>query len=394
MRPVEAPARTSATWVAPKRPRSSTTPARIFSATPVVSPAATVSPRQTSQAPQPGGLVGLAEVGDERPVTADGVLTEGVHLPELAQRGRRRLGPLGGEDGLPQPVVAAAVQQQALGFQPVAAGPARLLLVVLERLGHAGVDDEAHVGAVDAHAEGDGGHHDVRPLVHEGVLVGPSLLVGEPGVIADRSQAPARERRGQLVHLGPADAVDDPRLAAVAPDGGQHLGQPIGARLDAIDEVGPIERADQHRGDREPQLGDDIGAHLRGGRRRVGVHGHPGERRPKPAELPILRPEIVAPLADAVGLVDGEERRPPPPQPLEEAVHHEPLGRHEEQPVAAGGQARLDGGALAAGLAAVDERRRHAGLGRPSTWSFMSAMSGEIDDGQALQMGRGRLVAE
>ncbi len=39
----------------------------------------------------------------------------------------------------------------------------------------------------------------------------------------------------------------------------------------------------------------------------------PGNRSRSRAELPVLRPEVVAPLADAVRLVDGDERTGAPP---------------------------------------------------------------------------------
>ena len=57
------------------------------------------------------------------------------------------------QDALPGEEVAAAVQQDALGLQPVAAGPARFLLIMLDRFRHAGMQHEADVRAVDAHAE-------------------------------------------------------------------------------------------------------------------------------------------------------------------------------------------------------------------------------------------------
>ena len=60
--------------------------------------------------------------------------------------------------------VARRVDQHALGFETVAAGAAGFLLVVLERLRRAGVDDEPDVGSIDAHAERDGRHDDVRRL--------------------------------------------------------------------------------------------------------------------------------------------------------------------------------------------------------------------------------------
>ena len=179
MRLVPAPASTSATWVAPKRPRSSTD--RLHD--PRGHAGGVRALHRLAETDVAGAaalaVVRLAEVRDERTMPAHGLLAEGVHLAELAERAGRRLGAVGRHHGLPQAVVAAAHQQQTLGLQAVAAGAAGLLLVVLERLRHAGVDDVADVGAVDAHAEGHGGHHDVGALVHERVLVGAALVVGE-----------------------------------------------------------------------------------------------------------------------------------------------------------------------------------------------------------------------
>ena len=45
---------------------------------------------------------------------------------------------------------------------PVAPGAADLLVVGLDRSRRREVDDRAHVGAVDAHAEGVGGDHDLE----------------------------------------------------------------------------------------------------------------------------------------------------------------------------------------------------------------------------------------
>src|SRR5438093_740950 len=59
----------------------------------------------------------LAEVGDESPVPANGVLAEREHLAELSERARGRSA-LGLEDGFPQTVVGAAREEQALRFEP------------------------------------------------------------------------------------------------------------------------------------------------------------------------------------------------------------------------------------------------------------------------------------
>ena len=79
------------------------------------------------------------------------------------------------------------------------------------------------------------------------------------------------------------------------------------ARKHAVDEIGPIERS--HQLDRivERELRRDIPTYARGGGRRVRVQADSGEHTAKPGELTILGSEIVAPLADAVCLVHGDE---------------------------------------------------------------------------------------
>jgi hypothetical protein len=67
--------------------------------------------------------------------------------------------------------VAEAVGHPGLGRQAVAAGAAGFLVVALDRLGQVEVGDEAHVGLVDAHAEGDRRDHHDAVLAQEAALV-------------------------------------------------------------------------------------------------------------------------------------------------------------------------------------------------------------------------------
>ncbi len=81
------------------------------------------------------------------------------------------------------------------------------------------------------------------------------------------------------------------------------------------------------------------------------------------SELPILGPEIVAPLADAVRLVDGDEPHADLLQQAAErlaAVADQPLGRHVQQAAASLAQAGQDGVALAGQQGAVQIRRLDA----------------------------------
>ena len=90
----------------------------------------------------------------------------------------------------------------------------------------------------------------------------------------------------------------------------QDLPLEIRARQDAVDEVRPIEGADELRPDRAGRAASTMSLRTRSVA--VAVNAcmlTPGSIWPQLGELPILRPEIVSPLADAVRLVDGDEAR-------------------------------------------------------------------------------------
>ncbi len=150
--------------------------------------------------------------------------------------------------------VGGGVEQHALGFQAVATGAAGFLLVVLDGFRHGGVNDAAHVAAVDTHAEGDGGGDDVEIFRGE-IVLGAAAFVGfHAGVIESGAQPVGLEKRGHRFGVLAADAVDDRRLTAMALQDFQHLGARIDARHDAIDEIRTIEGADEDRRIAQAQL--------------------------------------------------------------------------------------------------------------------------------------------
>ena len=163
--------------------------------------------------------------------------------------------------------------------------------------------DEPDVGTVDPHPERDGRHHDVDRFVQERVLVPVPRRVVQAGMIGQRADAFVGQRRCQLVDIPPRQAIDDAGLAGVAAKDCQQLPPEMGARQDPIGQVGPIERADQHRRIDEAKLVADVAPDARRRRRRVGVQRDAGERLPQAGEQAVLRPEVVPPLADAVRLV-------------------------------------------------------------------------------------------
>ena len=76
--------------------------------------------------------------------------------------------------------------------------------------------DVAHVGLVDAHAEGDGRNDADGIVLEEGVLVGRALGGVHAGVVGQGvDPLLAQELRG-AVDLGARQAIDDAALALVA----------------------------------------------------------------------------------------------------------------------------------------------------------------------------------
>ena len=85
--------------------------------------------------------------------------------------------------------IVEAVAQPADGWQAVPSGAAAFLIEVFDALRHVEVGDEADVGFVYAHAEGDGGDDDEAVFVGEAVLRGFALLHGHAGVVGHGIQA-------------------------------------------------------------------------------------------------------------------------------------------------------------------------------------------------------------
>ena len=279
------------------------------------------------------GRPGGAEVLRQEAVAADRRRGEAADVAELALQ---RALAVGGElpvllrQGAVEDEVGDGEEQRALRREAVAAGAAGFLLVVLHGARRVGVDDEAHVGAVDAHAEGDGGDDDGEPLVHEGLLRRPPLRRGEAGVVGGAGDAGLRQGRGEALHVAPGLGVDDAPLPLVAADGGDHLGRGIGAGEGAVDEVGAVRVADETDGVAERHAERDVVPHLRRGRGREGHAGGLREAVQHLGEAAVLGAELVAPVGDAVGLVHGGQRHAGADEG-EEVAEEEALGAHVEE---------------------------------------------------------------
>ncbi len=260
----------------------------------------------------------------------------------------------------------------------VAAGAPRLLVVGLERGRQVAVDDEADVGLVDAHAEGDRGDHDHRVARAEPLLVRRARAAVEPGVVGQRVEAaPGEEGRG-LLDRGARRPVDDARGAAPAPlEQRRDLGVAAVALDHPVEEVRAIEAGDEGRRARQQQPLVDLapGRGIGGGGERQARHR--GEALAQHAELEVLRAEVVPPLRHTVRLVDREERQARTLEQRPEPLGRHPFGRDVDEVELPRRQPPLafdasPGARFECSAAAATPTWRSA-----ATWSSISEMSGE-----------------
>ena len=133
--------------------------------------------------------------------------------------------------------------------------------------------------------------------------------------------------------------------------------------LDVVAQVRPDD-ARAHDGEVTAERRRDL--RRRGGRRSGGhaEHRRVAERLERAADEEIVRPEVVAPHADAVHLVDHDEADADRPQRLDERGVAEPLGRGVEESRAALGDVADPVRRHLVVERRVDERRRRGDLGR------------------------------
>ena len=154
----------------PKRSPVRTMAERIFCASMVPSKDITPSMHRSQL---PHGSVRLAEIGEQGLAAAARRLAkrdqrvEALALDALLLVGGVALLDLQAA----QAHVVEAVEGERVGGRAVAAGAADLLVIGLDGFRQRRMGDEAHVGLVDAHAEGDRRHHHDAVLLQEDVLV-------------------------------------------------------------------------------------------------------------------------------------------------------------------------------------------------------------------------------
>ncbi len=236
-----------------------------------------------------------------------------------------------GEEAM-QPDVLGPVEQDGTRRVAVTTRAPDLLVVRVDGVADLGVDDRAHVRLVDAHAERNRRDHDLDLVLHEGRLRRLALVPTEAGVICERRDAGLAQLAGELVAATACRRVDDrrPLLTRHVVDERAQLLRLVVVRLHREVDVRAIETA--HHLDRilQSETLGDLGAHGRRRRRRQRQRRRIPERLGHRSESQVLRPEVMAPLADAVRLVDDQELRLRLAELLERLLGRELLRREEQ----------------------------------------------------------------
>mmetsp|Transcript_39219 Transcript_39219/g.98653 ORF Transcript_39219/g.98653 Transcript_39219/m.98653 type:complete len:494 (-) Transcript_39219:13-1494(-) len=248
--------------------------------------------------------------------------------------------------------VAVAVEHNTPRWQPIAASSPHLLVVLLEGLGRAVVDDAAEVGLVDAHAEGHGGDHNAQGASQETPVCVLSLLHRQARVVqADFEPGELQYLRHEVadgLDLVHGRRVDNRRLVALR-EVLCELPEVLREALPLADgdvEVGAVDRGDaldmEPRHLAQPQGGEDVLPHARGRRGRQREDGDVGHCVADPVELPIAWAEVMTPLRDAMGLIHGDGAKlvhaAEVPQECVETVRGSLLGRRVDQQVSTRGR--------------------------------------------------------
>jgi hypothetical protein len=239
----------------------------------------------------------------------------------------------GGEEA-PAAEVLGAVEEHGPRGLTVAPGAPELLVVGVDGLGDVVVDDEAHVVLVDAHAERDRRDDDVDPGAgHERLLDGVAALHREPGVVGRRAHGALVQGGRHLLRRPLRRGVDDARRLGVGDPIEQRPLLVLGVEeaLDREVDVRSVEAAHDDRRIAEPEALDDLGSHRRRRGRGEREHGRAPERVGDVPEPQVIGAEVVAPLRDAVRLVDAEERRLRRREALDDLGVGELLGSEEHE---------------------------------------------------------------
>ena len=214
----------------------------------------------------------------------------------------------------------------------------------------------------------------------------------EPGVVVDGGEIVDAQRARQALAAAARAGVDDRRGAAQVVQPPDERAQAVLLAVDDLDVVAQV-RADDARADDlglPAERGRDLPLRRRRRRRRHAEDRRPAERVERAPDEEVVGPEVVPPHADAVHLVDHDEADVDPRDRVEEAAA---AGAARARRRAAGSGPRPTPRSRAAASSGSSDELISVACaatsgGSLSTWSFISAISGE-----RTSVGVGRSIA-
>ena len=256
--------------------------------------------------------------------------------------------------------------------------------------------DVADVCLVDAHAKGNGRDHDAAVRSHPPVLNVRSLRALHAGVVGTSGETGALQVRRYPLRRPLQRHVDDRRARLPRPQPLQQQRIPLcrrdrrGAQL----QVRAIEACHKRTLALDAEAGADILDHGRRGRGGEGQDPLDAQIARSFGQLQVVRPKVVAPLGDAVGFIDGEERDLRSFELREEPLVVEPLGGHVQQLEKTRAEPFGDLACFRKGKRGVQPGRLDAPAAQKVDLVLHQRDERRDDQGDTLQRQGGKLVAE
>ena len=294
-------------------------------------------------------------------------------------------------------LVGGRIEQDAGRPEPVAPRPPRLLVVSFQGAGNAEMDDGTDVWFVDPHAEGVRGDNHLDITIHEEVLRPSAFVAREAGVVDGGGPSQfALDVFGDVLALLAARRINDRGSGIFVEDTCESLKfKRVGPGLfHRVVEIGAVKAGDELGGIVELKLLHDVAPDQIGGGGGQGNARRRAELDPRLADLGVIGTEVVAPLADAVRLVNRQQTRLDLPHRFEKAAAAETLGGDIDQVV----KIRLNlKNALALFVeveGAIEQRRSNAALNQRVDLILHQRDQGADHQGQARQEERGELITK
>lgn len=256
--------------------------------------------------------------------------------------------------------------------------------------------DVTDVAFVDAHPERDGCHHDGAGAAHEPILRSGAFFIRETRVISARGQPGFGQLRGDGLRGFLQGDVDNGRARRLRGEPAAQPREGVGHNTgcDAQGEVWPVKAGVRHVPGIEPETLGDVSRDGRGGGGGERQHAFDFERLRQPGELEVVGAKIVAPLRDAMRLIDHQERDLERTQRREKALVGEPLRRRVKQFQLARLESRVHSAQFIEREAGIDPRRRHVALPKEGDLVAHERDERRHHERQAEQVQGGQLVAK